>query len=62
MWPAPCKVLLDDHEPNARDFAEASGRSILIPRPWNSRKPRTCPAGRFEVGQVLEELVPLING
>jgi hypothetical protein len=45
---APCKVLVDDHEPNVTGFAAAGGRAVLAPRPWNSRRELTCPRGMFD--------------
>lgn len=32
----PGTVLIDDNETNCRDFVAAGGRSVLIPRPWNT--------------------------
>jgi 5'(3')-deoxyribonucleotidase len=58
---APCKVLIDDHEPNVNSFRwDGGGRSLLIPRPWNFRKPQTCKAGRFDVDAIAAELLTLI--
>lgn len=36
---APYRVLVDDRDKNCEQFRAAGGRSILIPRLWNSRHP-----------------------
>lgn len=33
----PGAVLIDDKDSNVEDFTSASGRGILLPRPWNSQ-------------------------
>jgi len=30
-------VLIDDRDKNCKDFIEAGGHAILVPRPWNKR-------------------------
>lgn len=45
---APCKVLVDDYEPNHDAFVAAGGRAVLAPRPWNRRRELTGEAGRFD--------------
>lgn len=52
----PGAVLLDDYEKNIRDFAQNGGRTILIPRTWNSRKPETK-QGAFDVLEVFKQVV-----
>lgn len=54
---APCKVLVDDYEPNADGFGAAGGRAVLVPRPWNRRKPLTCGRGRFDPAAVANEIL-----
>lgn len=53
----PERWLIDDNDDNAREFAEAGGRSILFPRPWNAR--------HAESAQPLERVrasLPLPHG
>ncbi len=55
---APCKILVDDNNGNCDLFQEAGGRAILVPRPWNRRKPESNSETRsFDVDQVFEEIV-----
>ena len=35
---APNRILIDDSEDNADAFAEAGGKCILVPRPWNRNR------------------------
>ena len=58
---APDKVLVDDYDGNVDKFVAAGGRACLVPRPWNTKRHLSCPQGRFQVGQVLDELIPLIE-
>lgn len=55
---APGKVLVDDHDLNADQFAEAGGRSVLVPRPWNRRRGEADHGGRFDVAKIANELIP----
>lgn len=57
----PNKVLVDDHEGNTDKFEQHGGRTVLVPRPWNRRKPETCPLGRFDVGRLVEELERVVQ-
>lgn len=54
---APCKVLVDDHEPNVTAFAAAGGRAVMVPRPWNERKPLTCERGKFDPVSLATEII-----
>lgn len=53
---APCKLLVDDHEPNVTGFIEHGGSAVLVPRPWNSRRGETCDRALFNVDAVLREV------
>lgn len=53
---APCKTLIDDHEPNAEKFRLHGGQAVLVPRPWNSRRSETCQSGMFDPDRLAEEL------
>lgn len=60
MVAAPCKLLIDDHEPNADGFTAAGGRSLLVPRPWNRRRSETCPHhATFDPSRLFDELTVL---
>lgn len=48
MAAAPCKILVDDHEPNVEAFRNAKGKAFLVPRPWNSKAEHTDAEGNFE--------------
>lgn len=53
---APCKLLIDDHEPNVAGFIEHGGSAVLVPRPWNSRRSETCVNAKFNVDAILREV------
>lgn len=58
----PKKILVDDHDPNCSKFMKSpkglptGGSSVLIPRPWNSAKPRTVGKGGFDLNSITSEL------
>jgi hypothetical protein len=52
MAAAPCKILVDDHEPNIAGFRMAFGRGVLIPRPWNSLIDHTDDNGHFDADKT----------
>lgn len=62
LFAAPMKILVDDHDPNITKFTKTpqghptGGRGVLVPRPWNSAKPRTDGKGGCDVAPLLSEL------
>jgi 5'(3')-deoxyribonucleotidase len=57
---APCKVLVDDHDPNVAGFlapptGRPGGRAVLVPRPWNRRADESA-GGRFDTDAIMTEL------
>lgn len=58
---APCKLLVDDHDPNCELFEHHGGLSVLVPRSWNARKGEILPGGRFDVDAVFNEVMAHYN-
>jgi hypothetical protein len=54
------KLLIDDHDDNAKKFAAHGGRVVLVPRPWNARRDDTDELGRFDVQRMAEEIAASI--
>jgi hypothetical protein len=48
-------ILIDDHEMNCRKFFEAGGTSLMVPRPWNSRKRECKSDGSFDAWKLFDE-------
>jgi 5'(3')-deoxyribonucleotidase len=46
----PNKVLIDDRDKNIKDFRDAGGAGIIVPRPWNSEW-----GDRWDVAGYVEE-------
>jgi len=57
MVAAPCKLLIDDHDPNIDKFAAAGGRTVLVPRSWNRRRNEIDAEGRFDPEALFSEVV-----
>ena len=53
---APCKLLIDDHEPNIAAFTEHGGIGCLVPRPWNSRRGECDAHGNFDPAAIANEV------
>lgn len=55
---APCKVLIDDYDPNIEKWQGEPycGQGVLVPRSWNSRKGDMLPGGRFDPDAVFREV------
>lgn len=56
---APCKLLLDDHDPNVDAWRKCGGKAVRVPRPWNGGRAQPA-CGDFDpdglVRAVLEQL------
>ena len=52
MAAAPCKILVDDHDPNVEGFRAARGHAILTPRPWNMLAEHTDANGHFDPERI----------
>lgn len=51
----PSKILIDDHYENVRNFYNAGGRAVLVPRPWNNAK--LCePQLLYKLEEALNEI------
>lgn len=49
----PGKFLLDDRDENVKEFGNAGGCGILVPRPWNASRELTDEEGRFDVAEMV---------
>ncbi len=47
MFASPSKILVDDHDANLDKFRQAGGKTLAVPRPWNSWKSHCLPGGHF---------------
>jgi hypothetical protein len=56
LFAAHGKILIDDNEDNAHRFAHAGGLTVLLPRPWNSRRDECNEAGDFNPCDLAEEV------
>lgn len=54
---APCKTLIDDHDDNCKKFIAHTGRAVVVPRSWNSRKGDTKGGGRFDPAELAREIL-----
>ena len=52
----PHKVLVDDLDTNTTGFSREGGKTVLIPRQWNTRKHETINDGHFDLNKILEEV------
>ena len=56
---APCKLLIDDHEPNIVKFKQHGGKGVLVPRPWNCRRDECDSNGGFDPDAIFSEVVKM---
>lgn len=54
-------VLVDDSDTNCEDWDNAGGRSVLVPRPWNSRRESCEEGGTFRPKDVVDELLTMMK-
>ena len=52
----PRKLLVDDHDANCEAFNRAGGASVLVPRPWNTRRDWWLHDGICNLGIVRRAL------
>lgn len=52
-------ILIDDNDKNCKNFIEAGGKAILVPRPWNERRKEANPNGTFDHNKIMGEIITL---
>lgn len=58
---APCKLLIDDHDPNVDAWRGCGGKAVLVPRPWNIGRTMTRD-GEFDADWLVHAALSLVEG